>query len=147
MTSELFSSVYKEKSDHLFDDRIFSCPLPAFTHWSIFVPLSENPYGSRVFGHIFDLVRTVMHSAFHRISLAKRKTIICIIPPSIRQDSTARTTKTNLTAETADKNRTRAPRRSPYHPILSGTVGDGLVPPANTKGDFLPKVPLKIPKY
>lgn len=43
MTSELFSSVYKEKSDHLFDDRIFSCPVPAFTHWSIFVPLSENP--------------------------------------------------------------------------------------------------------
>jgi len=43
MTSGLFSSVYKEKSDHLFDDRIFSCPVPAFTHWSIFVPLSENP--------------------------------------------------------------------------------------------------------
>ena len=43
MTSELFSSVYKEKSDHLFDDRVFSCPVPAFTHWSIFVPLSENP--------------------------------------------------------------------------------------------------------
>ena len=49
MTSELFSSVYKEKSDHLFDDRIFSCPVPAFTHWSIFVPLSENPYISRLF--------------------------------------------------------------------------------------------------
>ena len=43
MTSELFLSVYKEKSDHLFDDRIFSCPVPAFTLWSIFVPLSENP--------------------------------------------------------------------------------------------------------
>jgi len=43
VTSELFSSVYKEKSDHLFDDRIFSCPVPAFTHWSIFVHLSENP--------------------------------------------------------------------------------------------------------
>ena len=49
MTSELFSSVYKEKSDHLFDDRIFSCPVPAFTHWSIFVPLSENPCGFGVF--------------------------------------------------------------------------------------------------
>jgi len=43
VTSELFSSVYKEKSDHLFDDRIFSCPVPAFTYWSNFVPLSENP--------------------------------------------------------------------------------------------------------
>ena len=50
MTSELFSSVYKEKSDHLFDDRIFSCPVPAFTHWSIFVPLSENPLGDGGFG-------------------------------------------------------------------------------------------------
>ena len=49
MTSELFSSVYKEKSDHLFDDRIFSCPVPAFTHWSIFVPLSENPWSFRLF--------------------------------------------------------------------------------------------------
>ena len=49
MTSELFSSVYKEKSDHLFDDRIFSCPVPAFTHWSIFVPLSENPLFSSFF--------------------------------------------------------------------------------------------------
>ena len=49
MTSELFSSVYKEKSDHLFDDRIFSCPVPAFTHWSIFVPLSENPYKHSLF--------------------------------------------------------------------------------------------------
>ncbi len=53
MTSELFSSVYKEKSDHLFDDRIFSCPVPAFTHWSIFVPLSENPSVSRfAYGHM-----------------------------------------------------------------------------------------------
>ena len=49
MTSELFSSVYKEKSDHLFDDRIFSCPVPAFTHWSIFVPLSENPWNRDFF--------------------------------------------------------------------------------------------------
>ena len=49
MTSELFSSVYKEKSDHLFDDRIFSCPVPAFTHWSIFVPLSENPWNDEAF--------------------------------------------------------------------------------------------------
>ena len=45
---------YKEKSDHLFDDRIFSCPVPAFTHWSIFVPLSEKPWLSALF--LYDAV-------------------------------------------------------------------------------------------
>lgn len=33
-----------------FDDRIFACPVSTFTHWSIFVPLSENPYTIRVSG-------------------------------------------------------------------------------------------------
>ena len=28
----------------LFDDRIFVCPVPAFTHWLLFVPLSEKPW-------------------------------------------------------------------------------------------------------
>lgn len=34
-----------KRSDHLLDDRIFCFPVPAFAHWSLFVPLSENPCG------------------------------------------------------------------------------------------------------
>jgi len=32
----------------------------------------KNPYGSRVFGHLFDLVRTVMHCALPRAEWTKR---------------------------------------------------------------------------
>jgi len=71
VTSELFSSVYKEKSDHLFDDRIFSCPVPAFTHWSIFVPLSEKPYKIKVFqALVSQLVLFLTPTLFRGSSLA-----------------------------------------------------------------------------
>ena len=64
MTSELFSSVYKEKSDHLFDDRIFSCPVPAFTYWSIFVPLSENPWILVLFCLTVDIFLKILPGLF-----------------------------------------------------------------------------------
>lgn len=64
----------------------------------------KKPYVSRVFGHLFDLVRTVMHYAYLRIRLATRKTFICITLHSTKQDLTAVKKKSITTAVADNKN-------------------------------------------
>ena len=65
----------------------------------------KNPYVSRVFGHLFDLVRLVMHSVSARINLATKRISICIIRALTKRVLTAKTT--SLTAAAAIINEKR----------------------------------------
>ena len=63
----------------------------------------KEPYAPRFLGHLFDLVKMAMHSAYHRIKLVKRRISICIILPLTKPVLTAVKTTTKITVAAADR--------------------------------------------
>ena len=107
----------------------------------------KEPYAPRFLGHLFDLVRTAMHSAYRRIKLVKRRISICIILPLTKPVLTAVKTTTKITVAAANKKTlTGAPRRSPTYPTSFGAVGEGLAPPKYQMGLFVKKSHFTIPQ-
>ena len=64
----------------------------------------KEPYAPRFLGHLFDLVKMAMHSAYHRIKLVKRRISICIILPLTKPVLTAVKTTTKITVAAANNN-------------------------------------------
>ena len=100
----------------------------------------KKPYVSRGFGHLFDLVRTVMRCALHRISLVTRQTSICIIPSLTKRDSTA-TRTTRITAAAADKNINGSTKALPYLSVFI-RCGRGISSLLHDKRGLFLKSPL-----